>query len=244
MNKIWLKSYPDNVPEEITTPEFKSIRDMIEFSMTEFAERPSFTNMGTTLTYRDLDALSMQFACYLQQTLGLIKGERVAIMLPNILQYSVALCGIFRAGLIVVNVNPLYTPRELKHQISDSGARCIIILDNFAHTLEQIIDKTSIDYIVTTQVGDLLKFPKNILKQGGTTNLSKSNSIMLTLRSYNTRVAQRDLLRARCSAIATWYLMYTRHEPGKQVNLIMKIGSLLLLHCPSITFSLYKAVAF
>jgi len=163
MNKIWLKSYPDNVPEEITTPEFKSIRDMIEFSMTEFAERPSFTNMGTTLTYRDLDALSMQFACYLQQTLGLIKGERVAIMLPNILQYSVALCGIFRAGLIVVNVNPLYTPRELKHQISDSGARCIIILDNFAHTLEQIIDKTSIDYIVTTQVGDLLKFPKNIL---------------------------------------------------------------------------------
>jgi long-chain acyl-CoA synthetase len=163
MNKIWLKSYPDNVPEEITTPEFKSIRDMIEFSMTEFADRPSFTNMGTTLTYRDLDALSMQFACYLQQTLGLIKGERVAIMLPNVLQYSVALCGIFRAGLIVVNVNPLYTPRELKHQISDSGARCIIILDNFAHTLEQIIDKTSVDYIVTTQVGDLFKFPKNIL---------------------------------------------------------------------------------
>ena len=163
MNKIWLKSYPDNVPEEITTPEFKSIRDMIEFSMTEFADRPSFTNMGTTLTYRDLDELSMQFACYLQQTLGLIKGERVAIMLPNILQYSVALCGIFRAGLIVVNVNPLYTPRELKHQISDSGARCIIILDNFAHTLEQIIDKTSVDYIVTTQVGDLFKFPKNIL---------------------------------------------------------------------------------
>ena len=163
MNKIWLKSYPDDVPEEIATPEFKSIRDMIEFSMTEFADRPSFTNMGTTLTYRDLDELSMQFACYLQQTLGLIKGERVAIMLPNVLQYSVALCGIFRAGLIVVNVNPLYTPRELKHQISDSGARCIIILDNFAHTFEQIIDETSVDYIVTTQVGDLLKFPKNIL---------------------------------------------------------------------------------
>ncbi|MDC0178256.1 AMP-binding protein [Woeseiaceae bacterium] len=163
MNKIWLKSYPDNVPEEIATPEFKSIRDMIEFSMTEFADRPSFTNMGTTLTYRDLDELSIQFACYLQQTLGLIKGERVAIMLPNVLQYAVVLCGIFRAGLIAVNVNPLYTPRELKHQISDSGARCIIILDNFAHTLEQIIDETSVDYIVTTQIGDLLKFPKNIL---------------------------------------------------------------------------------
>ena len=163
MNKIWLKSYPDGVPEEIPTPPFKSVRDMLEFPMTEFPDRPSFTNMGTTLTYRDLDDLSMQFACYLQQTLGLIKGERVAIMLPNVLQYAVALCGIFRAGLVVVNVNPLYTPRELKHQLSDSGARCIVILDNFAHTLERVIDDTVVDHVVTTQVGDLLKFPKNIL---------------------------------------------------------------------------------
>ncbi len=163
MKKIWLESYADGVPEEIPTPPFKSVRDMLEFGMTEFADRPSFTNMGTTLTYRDLDELSMQFACYLQQTLGLIKGERMAIMLPNVLQYAVALCGAFRAGLVVVNVNPLYTPRELKHQLSDSGARCIVILDNFAHTLEQVIDDTTMDYIVTTGVGDLLKFPKNVL---------------------------------------------------------------------------------
>ncbi len=163
MKKIWLESYPDGVPEEIPTPPFKSVRDMLEFPMAEFPDRPSFTNMGTTLTFRDLDELSKRFACYLQQSLGLIRGERVAIMLPNVLQYAVALCGIFRAGLVVVNVNPLYTPRELKHQLSDSGARCIIILDNFAHTLEQIIDNTAIDHVVTTQVGDLLNFPKKFL---------------------------------------------------------------------------------
>ena len=163
MNKIWLESYPDGVPEEIPTPEAKSVRDLIDSALTAFADRPCFTNMGTTLTYRDLDKLSMQFACYLQQTLGLIKGERVAIMLPNVLQYPVVLCGIFRAGLVAVNVNPLYTARELKHQLSDSGARCIVVLDNFAHTLEDVIDETGVDYVVTTQVGDLLKFPKNIL---------------------------------------------------------------------------------
>ena len=163
MKKIWLESYPEGVPDEIPTPPFRSVRDMIEFPMTEFPDRPSYTNMGTTLTYRELDDLSMQFACYLQQTLGLIKGERVAIMLPNVLQYAVVLCGIFRAGLVVVNVNPLYTPRELKHQLSDSGARCIIILDNFAHTLERVIDDSAVDHVVTTQIGDLLKFPKNIL---------------------------------------------------------------------------------
>ncbi len=163
MNKIWLESYPDGVPEEIPTPEAKSVRDLIDSALTAFPDRPCFTNMGTTLTYRDLDNLSMQFACYLQQTLGLIKGERVAIMLPNVLQYPVVLCGIFRAGLVAVNVNPLYTARELKHQLSDSGARCIVVLDNFAHTLEDVIDETGVDHVVTTQVGDLLKFPKNIL---------------------------------------------------------------------------------
>ncbi len=163
VNKIWLESYPDGVPAEIPTPESRSVRDMIELALTAFADRPCFTNMGTTLTYRDLDRLSMQFACYLQQNLGLIKGERVAIMLPNVLQYPVVLCGIFRAGMVVVNVNPLYTSRELKHQLSDSGARCIVILENFACTLEAVIDETAVDYVVTTQVGDLLKLPNNIL---------------------------------------------------------------------------------
>ncbi len=191
MKKIWLQSYAEGVPEEIPTPPFKSVRDMLEFSMTEYPDRPAFTNMGTTLTYRDLDELSTQFACYLQQVLGLIKGERVAIMLPNVLQYAVALCGIFRAGLVVVNVNPLYTPRELKHQLSDSGARCIVILDNFAHTLEQVIDVTAVEHVVTTQIGDLLRFPKNILANFVLKRIKK----MVPPYSFSKRATLRSALR-------------------------------------------------
>ena len=160
MDKPWLKSYPDGVPESIDTPNFRSVRDMIEYPMAEFPDRRAFTNMGTTLSYRELDRLSLQFACYLQNELGLVKGERVAIMLPNILQYPIAMCGIFRAGLVVVNVNPLYTARELRHQLADSGAKAIVILENFAHTLEAVIRETSVEHVVVTGVGDMLKFPK------------------------------------------------------------------------------------
>jgi long-chain acyl-CoA synthetase len=158
--KIWLKSYGEGIPAELPVPEFRSLRETIEHAFEQHAERRCYTNMGTTLSYRDIDQLSLRFASYLQNTLGLIKGERVAIMLPNILQYPVALFGIFRAGLVAVNVNPLYTARELRHQLSDSGARCIIVLENFAHTVQEVIGDTAIDHVVTTQVGDLLKFPK------------------------------------------------------------------------------------
>jgi long-chain acyl-CoA synthetase len=160
VEKIWLKSYPEGVPADLPAPEFQSVRDMIEFSIQKYADRPAYTNMGTTLTFADLDRLSMQFACYLQQSLGLTRGERVAIMLPNVLQYPVVLCGIFRAGLVVVNVNPLYTPRELRHQLADSGAKCIIILENFADTLEEVIGDTKLQHVVTTELGDLLGWPK------------------------------------------------------------------------------------
>ena len=159
MEKIWLKSYPDGVPEEIDPPAYRSLREVIEFAFSEYADRPAFTNMGMTLTYRELDRLSYRFACYLQKTLGLIRGERVAIMLPNLLQYPVALCGIFRAGLTIVNVNPLYTPRELRHQLADSGAKCILILENFAETLEEVIAETKVQHVITTRVGDLLHWP-------------------------------------------------------------------------------------
>ncbi len=163
MEKIWLKSYPPGVPELVPTPRFRSIREMIENSFQEYPDNPAYTNMGTAITYRDLDELSMRFACYLQKKLELTRGERVAIMLPNVLQYPVAMCGAFRAGLVVVNVNPLYTARELKHQLVDSGAKCIVILENFAHILEQIIDDTDVEQVITTGVGDLLRFPKNLL---------------------------------------------------------------------------------
>ena len=163
MDRIWLKSYPDGMPAEIPASEFRSIRDLFEHAFEAYPDRPSYTNMGTAISYRQLDELSMQFACYLQQSLGLVRGERVAIMLPNILQYPVALCGIFRAGLVVVNVNPMYTGRELEHQLKDSGAKCIIILENFAHTLQRIIDKTAVQQVVLTVIGDLLGFPRGAL---------------------------------------------------------------------------------
>ncbi len=159
MEKIWLKSYPPGVPEEVPEPPLRSIREMIENSFTNYPDRPAYTNMGTTISYSELDELSLQFACYLQKKLGLMRGERAAIMLPNILQYPVALCGIFRAGLVAVNVNPLYTARELEHQLKDSGAKSIIILDNFAHILESVLDKTAIEHVITTGVGDLLNWP-------------------------------------------------------------------------------------
>ncbi len=163
MEKPWLKSYPEGMPEEVSEPPFRSVRELFEHSFSEYPDNPAYTNMGRTLTYAELNQLSMQFACYLQQDLGLMRGERVAIMLPNVLQYPVAMCGIFRAGLVVVNVNPLYTARELQHQLKDSGARCIIILENFANILEEVIAETDVDHVVTTGVGDLLKWPKSAI---------------------------------------------------------------------------------
>ncbi|MEM6512781.1 MAG: AMP-binding protein [Pseudomonadota bacterium] len=163
MERIWFKSYDEGVRHEIDTPRFQSLRDMMEASFEEFADRPSFTNMGTTLTFAELDRLSRQFACYLQNDLGIEKGDRVAIMLPNVLQYAVALCGIHRAGAVCVNVNPLYTARELKHQLADSGSRVILILENFASTLEEVIDDTEVGHVIVTGVGDLLKWPKGVI---------------------------------------------------------------------------------
>jgi long-chain acyl-CoA synthetase len=163
VNKFWLKSYPAGVPEEVPKPEFRSIREMVEHSFQEWPDRPAYTNMGTTVTYRDLDEHSMQFACYLQKELGLTRGERVAIMLPNTLQYPIAMIGAFRAGLVVVNVNPLYTARELEHQLKDSGARTIVIFENFAHILQEVVDKTDVESVVTTGVGDMLSFPKGVI---------------------------------------------------------------------------------
>jgi len=160
LERIWLKSYPDGIPDQLPPPEFRSIREMFEHAFEAYPDRPSYTNMGASISYRELDELSMQFACYLQKSLGLVRGERVAIMLPNILQYPVALCGVFRAGLVVVNVNPMYTERELEHQLVDSGAKCIIVLENFAHTLQNVIGKTAVQQVVLTGVGDLLGFPK------------------------------------------------------------------------------------
>ena len=162
MEKIWLREYPPGVSAEIDLNEFTSIKDILEKSCLRFADLPAYSNMGVSLRYRDIDRLSRDFGAYLQG-LGLGKGDRVALMMPNLLQYPVALFGVLRAGLIAVNVNPLYTPRELEHQLKDSGASAIVILENFAHTLQGVVDQTAVKTVITTQLGDLFPFPKRPL---------------------------------------------------------------------------------
>ena len=161
MEKVWLASYPEGVPELIPDPPYSSLTDMINASMKKYASRKAYTNMGSSITFGELDELSNRFAHYLLYELNLKKGDRVAIMLPNVNQYPIALCGILKAGLVVVNVNPLYTPRELKHQLSDSRAKTIIILENFANVLSEVIHETSIEKVILTKMGDMLSFPKN-----------------------------------------------------------------------------------
>ena len=138
MERIWLKSYPAGVPADIRYDEFRSIGDLVERKVAEFRERPAFHCMGKTISFGELDELSRAFGAWLQNIAKLNKGDRVAIMLPNVLQYPVALLGILRSGMTAVNVNPLYTARELQHQLHDSGAKVIVILENFAHVLEEV----------------------------------------------------------------------------------------------------------
>jgi len=161
--RIWLKEYQPGVPHDIDVKTYASVVDVLEKSCGRFGERTAFENMGAKLTYDDLDRLTQDFASYLQNVLGLDKGDRVALMMPNVMQYPVALFGVLRAGMVVVNVNPLYTPRELEHQLNDSGARAIVILENVCHTLEPVLAKTRVKAVITTQIGDLFPFPKSLL---------------------------------------------------------------------------------
>ncbi|HET7662007.1 MAG TPA: AMP-binding protein, partial [Rhodanobacteraceae bacterium] len=159
----WLAHYPAGIPETIDVSTYASVVEVVEEAFERFRHRPSFCNFGRTLSYDELDRLSRQFAGYLTGELGLGKGDRIAIMLPNVLQYPIALFGALRAGLVVVNTNPMYTARELKHQLVDAEAETIVVLDNFAATLEKVIGETSVKHVVTTGIGDLLGFPKGAL---------------------------------------------------------------------------------
>ena len=163
MDKPWFKHYQDGVPHEINPDGYNSIPEILEEAFEKFADKPAFHCMGKTLNYGDMDLLSRKFASYLQNDLGLKKGDRVAIMMPNILQYPVALFGILRAGMVAVNVNPLYTARELEHQLKDSDSKTIIIFENSASVLQEIIDKTPVENVLVTQIGDMLKFPKSLI---------------------------------------------------------------------------------
>ncbi|MEO7478187.1 MAG: AMP-binding protein, partial [Lysobacteraceae bacterium] len=163
MNKPWLSLYPAGVPAEIDTDKFASLKDVLAASCTRFADLPAYGSMDAVLTFRQLNDASRAFAVWLQKVAKLQRGDRVALMMPNLLQYPVALFGTLRAGMVVVNVNPLYTPRELEYQLKDSGATAIVVLENFAHSLEQVIAATGVRTIVTTQVGDLLSPLKRLL---------------------------------------------------------------------------------
>jgi long-chain acyl-CoA synthetase len=163
IEKIWLKHYLPGVPAEINPAEYPSLLHLLEQAIAKYRDRPCFTCMDRTLTFGELDVLATRFGAYLQQVARLKHGDRIAIMLPNVLQYPVAILGAFRAGLTIVNTNPMYTPRELRHQLVDSGARAIVILENFAHTLEEVVDEVPLDAVIVTSVGDLLGFPKSAL---------------------------------------------------------------------------------
>lgn len=160
MQKIWLQSYPSDVPPEVDLKEFDSLKAVLERTCHRFPDLTAFSNFGAALTYRQLDHLSRAFAAYLQNAAGLSKGDRIAIMMPNLLQYPVALFGALRAGCVVVNTNPLYTARELRHQLEDSGASTIVVLDHFAHTVEEVLDTTPVRHVIVTRIGDLLHFPR------------------------------------------------------------------------------------
>jgi len=163
MEKVWLKSYPQGVPEFIDQDRYKSLAHMFDECAERYSHLPAFANMGACLSFSELNIESYNFAAYLQAELGLEKGERVAIMLPNLLQFPIAMYGVLRAGLVAVDVNPLYTSRELGHYLKDSGAKAIVILENFADVLEEVVEETSVEHVILARVGDMLDFPKSAI---------------------------------------------------------------------------------
>jgi long-chain acyl-CoA synthetase len=163
MERIWLKSYPDGVPADVDLNQLRTLAQLIDESCARNADSVAYVQMGRSLTYRDLDRLARNFSAYLQKTAGLAKGERFAIMLPNVLQYPIAMFAALRSGLVVVNTNPLYTAPELEHQLADSGATAILVLENFAHVVEKVLPRTKLKHVFVTAVGDLLGFPKSAI---------------------------------------------------------------------------------
>lgn len=161
--KPWLKSYPKGVPENISIDDFNSVAEVFDKSVEKYSERPAFSNFGKTISYRELSEYTSQLGAYLKNELGLKKGDRIAVMMPNLLQNPIAIFAILRAGMVVVNTNPLYTARELKHQLNDSGAETIIIVENFCNVLERVITETKVKNVIITRMGDMLPFPKSAI---------------------------------------------------------------------------------
>jgi long-chain acyl-CoA synthetase len=172
MDKTWLKQYPSGVPEQIDVEQYTSLTALIDESLKKYADLPAYKFMGKVFTFRQVDDASRAFAAYLQ-SLGLEKGDRVAIMMPNVPQYPIAVAGILRAGMVVVNVNPLYTPRELEHQLKDSGSKAILIIENFAATLQACLAAVPSKKIILATMGDMLGFPKGLIVNYVVRNVKK-----------------------------------------------------------------------
>lgn len=226
MEKIWLKQYPKAVQETIDPEQYSSLMAMFDESVEKFGDRPAVTNLGVTLTYRELDQKARDFASYLQNELGLQKGDKLALMMPNLLQYPVCLFGAFRAGLAVVNVNPLYTPRELEHQLNDSEANAIVILANFGDTLEKVAHKTNLKHIIVTQVGDMCSQPKRFIvnfvvkhfkKMVPNFNLEQSHSFVDAMQ----KGAEQDVNPVELTSDDTAFLQYTGGTTGVSKGAIL-----------------------
>lgn len=231
MEKIWLDSYPAGVPHELDLDPAESLVSMFDRTCERFADRPAFTNFGHTLTFAELDSMTARLAAWLQSEAQLCRGDRVAIMMPNLLQYPVALFGVLRAGMVIVNVNPLYTPRELEYQLIDSGARAIVVCDTAAATLAEIIDETSIERVIITGIGDLLGFPKRTLVNFAVRYIKKK------VRPYHlpTAIPLEDVLETRAdrfqpvplAAADIACLQYTGGTTGRAKGATLSHGNLL-----------------
>lgn len=226
MEKIWLKQYPKAVQETIDPEQYSSLMAMFDESVEKFGDRPAVTNLGVTLTYRELDQKARDFASYLQNELGLQKGDKLALMMPNLLQYPVCLFGAFRAGLAVVNVNPLYTPRELEHQLNDSEANAIVILANFGDTLEKVAHKANLKHIIVTQVGDMCSQPKRFIvnfvvkhfkKMVPNFNLEQSHSFVDAMQ----KGTEQDVNPVELTSDDTAFLQYTGGTTGVSKGAIL-----------------------
>jgi long-chain acyl-CoA synthetase len=232
MSFPWYAQYDKGVPEKINMNEYSSINDILKQSFTRFGNKPAFTNMGKTYTYGEIEELSKKFGSYLQNTLGLKKGARVAIMMPNIIQYPIALFGALQAGMIAVNVNPLYTARELEHQLKDSGAEVIVIFANSAKVLESVIKNTPVKHVIITEIGDMLGFPKSLIVNAAIKYVKKMvpefqlpNAI-----SFKTVLASGNSSEIKIPTIThddTAFLQYTGGTTGVSKGAILTHGNIV-----------------
>ncbi len=230
--KPWLKHYQPGVPHEINLSTYASVAEIFDVSCRRYQSAPSFYCMGTSISYEDLHSYATQFGSYLTNDLKLVKGSRVAIMMPNLLQYPIALFGALKAGMIVVNVNPLYTPRELEHQLVDSGAETIVILENFAHTLQSVIKKTKVKHVVLTSIGEMHSlFKRNILdfvirnvkKMVPPFELDQS----IRLRDALSMGARKDFIPAKLNHEDIAFLQYTGGTTGVSKGAMLTHGNIV-----------------